>query len=106
MKWILNYLDVKVGEPLGEVENRCFDDWEPFAVTLLNTGLLEQRVQRFWFKKCEGLEPKDPLVGQIFPLILREDMEELLAYAHDNDQCDNKDFEKIDKIAERWNLSK
>lgn len=37
---------------------------------------------------------------------IKEDMENLLAYAHGNDQCDDEDFKEMDKIAERWNLSK
>ena len=38
--------------------------------------------------------------------LLKEDMENLLAYAHGNDQCDDDDFKEMDKIAERWNLEK
>lgn len=37
---------------------------------------------------------------------VKDDMENLLAYAHGNDQCDDEDFKEMDKIAEQWNLSK
>ncbi len=36
----------------------------------------------------------------------KDDMENLLAFAHGNDQCDTADFKEMDKIAQRWNLSK
>ncbi len=58
MKWILSYVDVKVGDPLDKVENRCQEGWEPFAITwvpipnaLVSHRALESNTQRFWFKK-------------------------------------------------------
>ena len=56
MKWIINYVDVGSQEPLTEVEERCFQGWEPFAITWVpmpssGTRVILSRLQRFWFKK-------------------------------------------------------
>lgn len=58
MKWIITYVDVKFGDPLSEVEDRCFQGWEPFAITwvpaaTIGPTLVETKMQRFWFKKGE-----------------------------------------------------
>lgn len=58
MKWILSYVDVKVGSPLDMVEDKALAGWEPFAITwvaivndIAGHRVLESNIQRFWFKK-------------------------------------------------------
>jgi len=60
MKWLLNYVDVKFGDSLGVVEDKCFDGWEPFAITRVDIGEKPaelygvgtiRHAERFWFKK-------------------------------------------------------
>lgn len=54
MKWILNYVDVPMGDPLEEVEDRCFEGWEPFAITQWDFYEIERPLRpmyRFWLKK-------------------------------------------------------
>jgi len=58
MKWILNYVDIELGSSLAQVEDRCLEGWEPFAITwvpipnkLVSIKVLESNTQRFWFKK-------------------------------------------------------
>ena len=62
MKWIITYVDVKYDDPLSEVEDRCFQGFEPFAITEFNLyqppskedsllGPIFIPVKRFWFKK-------------------------------------------------------
>lgn len=35
---------------------------------------------------------------------IKGDMETLLAYASNNDQCDDEEYDEQDKIAQRWKL--
>jgi len=54
VKWILNYIDVPVGDPLDKVEDRCFQGWEPFAITewdFYEPGKPPRPMYKFWFKK-------------------------------------------------------
>ena len=62
MNWILNYIDVPVGDPLDKVEDRCLQGWEPFAITDWDyyhkpeddsvISIVPPRpMRRFWFKK-------------------------------------------------------
>ena len=56
MKWLLDSVDVKVGQPLDQVEARCSAGWEPFAITEFKRyetpdAKIATPYQRFWFKK-------------------------------------------------------
>lgn len=73
------------------------EGWEPFAVTVR-----EKIESVVWFRKQRDSD--DPLVGQVYPVVLREDMKTLLAYARNNDQCDDGDDKIMDAIAQRWRL--
>lgn len=44
--------------------------------------------------------------GEWLPISkLKEDMETLLLYAKNNDNCDEDEIDKIDQIQERWKLN-
>ena len=62
MNWILNYIDIPVGDSLDKAEDRCFRGWEPFAITewdyyykpedeTIISIAPPRPMYRFWFKK-------------------------------------------------------
>ena len=87
--------EMKRADTETEAEQQLEDGWEPFSVdfVIINNVII---IRYMWFKKTtQCAEPS-----------MKEDMEELLSYAHGNDQCDTEDFLIMDRIAKRWNLER
>jgi len=76
------------------------DNWNKITEDLADNLVMKD--DEYYHGHRDGVEAgADAMLATV-----KEDMENLLAYAHGNDQCDDEDFKEMDKIAERWNLEK